>query len=318
MASSYPKKGILAALWLPTDAEGNLLKRELAANIGWLKSKGIHGVLALGSTGEFPQMSADQRKEAISAVIECAAPLPVVVNISDIRPGIVGELGRHARAAGACAVAIMPPGFYPSTQDDVLAHFLYAAEHADLPVFLYNFPELTGTRINVDTVAKFADRANMAGIKQSGGEFDYHKELVALGKEKNYVVFSGADTRLAEVFKLGAVGCIGGLVNIVPDLMLDLYNICQEGKPGDPGILTDRIKFTGAMVDRLTFPLNVSAGMAARGRPVGEPKARVSPESKRIHDTIIRDLSAAFNEWGLECANAENKMAFASPTNACF
>lgn len=299
MDYSYPRKGILAALWLPTDAEGNLLKHELADNIAWLKGKGVHGVLALGSTGEFPQMTVEQRKDAVSTVIECAAPLPVIVNISDIRPKAVAELGRHSRAAGAAAVAIMPPGFYPSTQDDVLAHCLNAADSSALPTFLYNFPELTGTRINLETVAKFADRADMAGIKQSGGEFEYHKELIALGKEKGFVVFSGSDTRLPEVLQLGAVGCIGGLVNIVPELMLHLYHVCKEGAPGDINPACERVKYTGATVDRLTFPLNVAAGMAARGLSVGEPKATVSPESKIIYDGIVKDLGAAFAEWGL-------------------
>ncbi|MBI2497233.1 MAG: dihydrodipicolinate synthase family protein, partial [Opitutae bacterium] len=84
---------------------------------------------------------------------------------------------------------------------------------------LYNFPELSGTRINLETVAAFAQRAGMAGIKQSGGEFAYHRDLVALGRERNFSVFSGSDTRLPEVFALGVDGCIGGLVNIVPDLM---------------------------------------------------------------------------------------------------
>lgn len=302
MTSTHPKNGILAALWLPTNADGDLLKDALGSNIAWLKAKGVHGVLALGSTGEFPQLSVERRKEAISLIVELSAPLPVVVNISDIRPAAVAELGRHARLVGATSVAIMPPGFYPATQDDVLAHCLHAAERADLPVFLYNFPELTGTRIDIETVAKFADRANMAGIKQSGGEFDYHKELIALGREKNYVVFSGADTRLPEVFALGAVGCIGGLVNIVPELMLDLYQICREGRPGDVTPSFEKVRFTGAMVDRLTFPLNVAAGITARGRPVGEPKAIVSPESKRVYDGIVRDLAEAFERWGLDIA----------------
>ncbi len=304
MIPSVPKKGILAALWLPSDSNGNLLKRELAANIAWLKSKGIHGVLALGSTGEFPQMSIDQRKDALATVAELAAPLPVIANISDIRPRAVAELGRFARELRLPAVAIMAPGFYPGAQDDILEHFLHAADCSQLPVFLYNFPELTGARINLETVAAFADRANMAGIKQSGGEFAYHKDLIKLGREKDFVVFSGADTRLPEVFGLGAVGCIGGLVNIVPEYMLHLYNVCREGIPGETSPAFERVKLAGGIVDRLTFPLNVAAGMAARGAAVGVPKALVSAKSWEIYNGIVRDLGAAFAEWGLERLDA--------------
>jgi 4-hydroxy-tetrahydrodipicolinate synthase len=298
MSSKVPNKGILTALWLSTDSEGNVNKDDLATHLSWLKTTGIHGVLALGSTGAFPLMSLDQRKTALNMIAELAAPLPVIANISDIRPGVVAELGRFARALGLPAVAIMPPGFYPSRQEDILAHFLHAADASGLPVFLYNFPELTGTRINMETVAAFADRAPMAGIKQSGCEFAYHKELIALGREKNYVVFSGADTRLPEVFALGAAGCIGGLANMVPEYMVGIYRACREGFGGvSPAF--ERLRHIAETVDRLTFPLNVAAGMEARGIPVGEAKTIVSPASQEIYNGIMKDLGRAFAAWGL-------------------
>lgn len=286
-------------MWLPTDAEGNLLTRELTANVAFLKAHGVSGVLALGSTGEFPQFDLKQRKRALEKVAEIAAPLPVIANVSDIRPHAVAELGSFARKIGLPAIAIMAPGFYPSSQDDLLAHFLHAADTSALPTFLYNFPELTGSRINLETVSAFADRARMAGIKQSGGEFSYHAELVRLGKEKNFVVFSGADTRLPEVFSLGAVGCIGGLVNIAPDLMVHLYRVCREGAAGSISPTLERLREIARIIDRLTFPLNVAAGMEARGLSPGAPKAVVSPQSRAVYLEIVTELRSRFEQWQL-------------------
>lgn len=302
MSSPVPQKGILAALWLPTDASGNLLVTELARNLAFLKSHGVYGVLALGSTGEFPQFDLEQRKRALATIAELAAPLPVIANISDIRPHVVAGLGKFARELGLPAVAIMTPGFFPSSQDDALAHFLHAADASQLPTFLYNFPSLTGTRINLDTVAAFADRANMAGIKQSGSEFEYHRELIALGREKKFVVFSGADTRLPEVFTLGAAGCIGGIVNIAPELMVHIYQVCREGAPGDVKPAFERMQEIGRIIDRLTFPLNVAAGMEARGLATGEPKAIVSPRSREIYAGIVTELRGKLAEWKLDPA----------------
>jgi len=298
-----PRRGILAALWLPTDAQGNLLVRELAANLAFLKARGIHGVLALGSTGEFPQFDLEQRKRALATVAELAAPLPVIANVSDIRPQVVAGLGRFARELGLPAIAIMTPGFFPSSQDDVLAHFLHAADTSGLPTFIYNFPDLTGTRVNLETVAAFADRARMAGIKQSGREFDYHRDLIRLGREKSFSVFSGADTRLPEVFALGADGCIGGIVNIAPELMVHLYQVCREGAPGGASPAFERLQEIGRIIDRLTFPLNVAAGMEARGLATGEPKAIVSAGSRELYAGIVRDLRVRFAEWGLAPAS---------------
>lgn len=304
MTALVPRRGILAALWLPTDASGQLLRNELARHLAFLKNSGIHGVLALGSTGEFPQFTLGQRKEALAMVAELAAPLPVIANISDIRPQVVAELGQFARQLGLPAVAIMTPGFFPSSQEDALAHFLHAAETSGLPTFLYNFPELTGTRINLETVATFAERAPMAGIKQSGGEFAYHKDLIKLGREKKFSVFSGSDTRLPEVFAAGADGAIGGIVNIAPELMVHLYQICREGAPGSASPAFERMQAIGRALDRLTFPLNVSAGMEARGFATGVPKAIVSTRSREIHAGIVSELRGRFAEWQLSSPTA--------------
>jgi dihydrodipicolinate synthase/N-acetylneuraminate lyase len=295
-----PQGGVFAALWLPTDQEGNLLRDDLAQNLTFLKNNGVDGVLALGSTGEFPQFNLEQRKRALATVAELAAPLQVIANVSDIRPKAVAELGRFARELGLPAIAVMPPGFFPSRQDDALAHFRHAADSSELPTFLYNFPELTGTRINLETVSAFADQGGMAGIKQSGGEFAYHQELIALGKEKKFSVFSGADTRLPEVFGLGADGCIGGLVNIAPDLMVHLYQVCRQGAVGDVSPAFERLRRIGEIIDQLTFPLNVAAGMEARGLCPGVPKAVVSNSSMELYRKIVKELRSQLLEWNLE------------------
>jgi 4-hydroxy-tetrahydrodipicolinate synthase len=218
----------------------------------------------------------------------------VIANISDIRPRVAVELGQHAKALGYAAVALMPPPFYPVSQADMLAFFLHVAERVDMPVMLYNFPELTGKRIDLATIAAFAEHAPMAAIKQSGGEFDYHRELIALGREKNFAVMSGADTRLPEVFSLGGAGCIGGLVNMVPEWMVAIDRICRRGEPGEVAAIAADMVEVGRMVDQLTFPLNVAAGVEARGFRPGEPKTIVSRASQALYAKIVADLRALF------------------------
>jgi 4-hydroxy-tetrahydrodipicolinate synthase len=302
MKAKVPTEGILAALWIPTDARRRLLKRALAAHLAWLRARDVHGVLALGSTGEFPRFSLEERKAVLAAVAELAAPMPVIANISDIRPRSVIELGRCARQLGLPAVALMPPSFFRISQADMLEFFLHTADAVQLPVFLYNYPELTSNRIGLETIAAFADRADMAGIKQSGDEFAYHHALVRLGREKNFAVFSGADTRLPEVFALGAAGCIGGLVNFVPEFMVHIFNVCRRGAPGGIRGAAARIREVGRLIDRLSFPLNMACGLEARGFTPGAPKTVVSGESARLYRGIVADLRRRFRSWNLAVA----------------
>lgn len=302
METSFPKKGILAALVIPVNADGDILRDSLHHHVTWLKSKGIHGILALGSTGEFPLLSLDQRKRALELIAEAANPLPVIANISDIRHGVVAELGRFARKLELPGVAIMPPYFYPSNSDDQLAWFLHAADCAQRPVMLYNFPELTGNRIDLETIRAFAERAPMAGIKQSGGEFEYHRELIALGKELDYRVFSGSDTRLPEVFELGACGCIGGLVNFVPELMVDQFQVHHEGREGELEPTASRMQEVGNIVDQCSFPYNVRAGLRARGFDPGQSGVLISDKSRERLENTYLAFRRKFDEWGLQPA----------------
>ena len=298
--------GIYSAQWIPTDAAGRIDRSSLAAHIELERRAGVSGVLALGSTGEFPHFSADERKTALEIIAELAAPLPVLANVSHISPRTAIDLGRHARSLGVSAVALMPPPFYPVSQADMLAYFLHVADAVGLPVMLYNFPELAGKRIELATIADFADRAPMIAIKQSGAQFDYHLDLIALGREKGFVVMSGADTRLTEAFALGAAGCIGGLVNIVPELMVRIDRVCRQGAPGDVRVDAEAMRELGRILDQLTFPLNVAAAIEARGFHPGVPKRVVSPESQALYGKIVAETGALLERHGLpRAARAE-------------
>ena len=302
MTAFSAPSGIFSAQWIPTDANGRVDRASLAAHVDFERRAGVSGLLALGSTGEFPFFTVDERKAVLDIVAELAGPLPVIANISDIRPRDAIELGLHAKALRLPAVALMPPMFYPVSPADMLAYFFHVADVVDLPVMLYNFPELAGKRIELATIAAFAEQSQMIAVKQSGAEFEYHRELIALGREKGFGVMSGADTRLPEVFALGAVGCIGGLVNVVPERMSSIDRVCRSGEPGDASAAATAVQDVGRILDQLTFPLNVAAGVEARGFEPGAPKSVVSPESRALYEKIVAELRALFERLAIQPA----------------
>lgn len=110
---------------------------------------------------------------------------------------------------------------------------------------------------------------------------------------------SGADTRLTEAFDLGASGCIGGLVNIVPELMVHIYEACRDGRPEDAAKDAARMTELGKVIDQLTFPPNVAAGLVARGFAPGPSKSILSPHSQQLSRRITADLSELFDRWEL-------------------
>src|SRR5262245_25083404 len=92
-------EGIIPAVWTPTDGTGRLLTSELRSNLDFLKRHGVHGFMALGSTGEFPLLDVETRKLALGEIIAAAGSVPVVANVSDIRPSVMVELAKFSKQA---------------------------------------------------------------------------------------------------------------------------------------------------------------------------------------------------------------------------
>ncbi len=301
-----PRGGVLAAIMTPTDADGALMKGSLGANLDFLKGAGIGGLMVLGSTGEFVRISKRVKIDVLEGVAERnAGDFPMVANCSANSVAEVRELARVAQGLGYAGISLMPQWFFAQPQEDMLEFFLRCAEGCELPFLLYNFPERTGNRIGPETVDEFAKRADMFAIKQSGAEFSYINELVEIGGRRNFAVFAGADTRIPEIMKLGCAGCIGGLTNIVPEYMGELYSLSKGGGKGERiETLSERMREVGKIIDRAGFPINVAFGMAARGLEAGVPKSPLGAGTKAQGDGIISELRALFTKWGLPMPSA--------------
>ena len=288
--------GVFCALWTPTDAEGQLIESTLSANLAFLAPRQLQGLLALGSTGEFLHLDTSRRQRVLEKVAELAAGLRLIINISDLRPTAVAELGRFARSLRVEAVSLLPPYFFPVAQEDLVEFFVRGADAAGLPLFLYNFPERTGNRIALETIAAVAERVPVAGVKQSGNEFPYHRELVALGREKGFVVLTGADTRLPEARAMGVSGCVSGLANAVPELVRDAWVGSQL--PAE-NAAAKRLAELGQRIQTVQFPLDVAAAMEARGLGTGAVKSVLSESTQRAYRSLVNDLRHVFRQWQL-------------------
>lgn len=292
-----PAGGVIVALYTPTDSAGRLREAALRSHLAFLRKAGVAGLLALGSTGEFVHFSEAERGALLGRIAELAAPLPVLANVSDVSPAVAGRLARLAKSVGCVGIAVLPPWYFPLSQDDQLEFFLRVAAATDLPVCLYNFPERTGNRIGPETIAAFAERAPLLAVKQSGGEWEYHRELIALGRDRNFAVLTGSDTRFAEALALGCSGCISGLANFVPEPLVRIFAAATSGL--DTAEPTHLLQHLGAAGSGVNFPLEVAAGLRARGFATGEFKQAVSPATAAKFDRLAGELAARLAEAGL-------------------
>jgi 4-hydroxy-tetrahydrodipicolinate synthase len=264
----------------------------LAAQVRFLRDAGADGVMALGSTGEFVQLDLAERLEVLDIVAEAAPGWSVIANCSDTSPRRVSALAAGARERGAAAISLLPPWFFASQGPDVVEFMVRGAESAGLPLMIYNFPERTGHRLSLETVAAVCDRVPVVGLKQSGAEFAYHRELAALGTEKGYVLITGADTRIADAFALGARGVVSGLSNAIPEWIVQTLRAVQADDAAGIAAGTARVAGFATELRGLEFPLDVAAAMEGRGRPIGVLKPWISASTQARYAEVVAGTRA--------------------------
>lgn len=295
----FSLQGIIPAVWTPTDADGKLLKAGFRKNIEAMIAAGVDSLLVLGSTGEFIHLTASQRKEVLETALEFAGKTPVLTNISDVNPRVVAELARHAKSVGAAGISLLPPWFYPMNEDDLVQFFLTAGRAVDLPLILYNFQAMTGKRITPEIVRRIGAEIQIGGIKHSAGDLEEHREFAAVGAELGFNVVTGWDTHLPEAMALGAKGCVAGLANVVPELIVKVYQSITSGRAEDVHEPARQMRKIGEIVSALEFPHNVAAAMEARGREIGIPKSIMSSQTRVRYAALKENMRALLNEYGL-------------------
>lgn len=294
--------GVIPAVWTPTGADGSLLKDAFRENLQFILRSGVKTLLILGSTGEFLQFTPDERKKILDFALENALEADIAVNISHTNPRVVADLARHARYAGANALTLLPPWFYPLSDEDLIAFYANASRVTDLPLALYNFPNLVGKTLTPEIIRALAKEMPMDGMKNSGGKFEDHKPLAELARELGFNLLTGWDTHIPEAMAMGAKGCVGGLGNFVPELMVEVYRLIASGRANEAAAPARALKQIGQIIDTLEFPNNVAAAMEARGLQPGVPKQILSAASRQKFNAVRDALQKLFAQLQIQSA----------------
>lgn len=284
-------EGVWTALWTPIDAEGKLIKPAIKHHIELLKKAGVHGIVVGGSTGEFRRITLQCRLELLEWVVACAGSMPVMVNISVEILDHLKPLAKAALEHKVAGVLVLPPSFYPVSQQDLIAYFTYVSKLTkDLPFILYNFPECIRNPIEAETIIQLSETIQLAGIKQSGSSFEYHRELAEIGNQKGFIVFTGSDSRLPDAMQMGVGASIGGLTNAIPELIVEVFKKVKSKQNCDSAQhQIDQIK---GIIKPLFFPYDVGALMQARGLEIGVDKTIRSAQSKTLQAKVVEELKA--------------------------
>jgi dihydrodipicolinate synthase/N-acetylneuraminate lyase len=279
-------RGALAAAVTPL-RNGAFDTGAVAPYIDFLAGHGLDGVLALGTTGEGVLFSPQERQEIAAAFVEAAeGRLQVAVHCGAQTTRDTAALSEHAAAAGADAVAVIAPPYFPLDEHELVAHFAAAASAcAPLPFYLYEFEARSGYAIALPVIERLRELApNLAGMKVSDSPWEKLEPYLLDGLD----VFVGAEALLERGLAAGAAGAVSGLASCFPDAVVPLVR--------EP-TAANAERATAARAALQRFPFHAAAKTVLELRGVAlEPEVR--PPLRGLSDEERAGVEKIVEEWG--------------------
>ncbi len=224
-------KGVIPAFYACYDEEGNISPKGVQALTKYFVGKGVKGVYVNGSSGECIYQSVEDKKLVLENVIKAAeGKLTVIAHVACNNTKDSMELARHAEAAGADAIAAIPPIYFRLPEHAIAQYWndiSSAAPNTDFVI--YNIPQLAGVALTMNLFAKMRENPNVIGVKNSSMPVqDIQMFKAAAGED--YVIFNGPDEQFISGRIIGAEGAIGGTYGVMPELFLKMDEYVKEGK----------------------------------------------------------------------------------------
>jgi 4-hydroxy-tetrahydrodipicolinate synthase len=245
MTAELPKplRGIITPMVTPLLDHDTLDVPGLERLIEHILAGGVHGLFILGTTGEAPSLSHRLRRELIERVCrQVAGRLPVLVGVTDTSFVESVNLACFARQAGAAAVVLAAPFYFPAGQPELSEYLQHIVPQLPLPMVLYNMPGRGELRFEEQTVAAASRLPTLVGLKDSSADLAYFLGLLkSFTGRPDFSLWMGNENLLAEALLAGAHGGVCGGANVLPRLYVDLYNAALAGDSCQTALLHERV-----------------------------------------------------------------------------
>jgi len=226
----FKPQGILPALVTPFTEDAKQVNEEALRDlVNRCIELGVSGVVPCGTTGEFVNLTTEEKKKVIDTVIdEVKGRVKVVAGTGASGTDQALEMTRYAKDVGADAALIVTPFYLKPADRGIYEHFETIASQIDLPIILYNIPQCTGLPLPWQMVEDLAQIPNIVGLKDSSGEL--RNILAVLEKVRDKInVLCGHDEIVVGALAAGCSGAILASANFIPDVWVKIYDSVQKG-----------------------------------------------------------------------------------------
>jgi len=291
---SFELKGVLPAMITPLTKKGTVNEKALRKLIEFLIKGGVHGIFAIGTTGEFYCLSDEEYRMILEVTKDqVKGRVPVYAGANHITTRGCIRLAEIAEDVGVDALSVLTPMFISPNQDQLIKHYKTIAASTKLSIILYNNQPKTGVTITPATVAKLADVKNIVGIKDSTGDMTNTAEYIRLTKGKKFKVMIGRDTLIHACLCYGGAGAVAACANVAPRICADIYDKYVAGDV--EGSLEAQFRLAPLRIafNLGTFPTVIKEALELLGIEAGpcfDPVGPMSPEEKEKLKKILADM----------------------------
>lgn len=221
--------GVYTALVTPFDENKEVDKDCLKKIVQFQLSKGISGLVPVGTTGESPTVSHEENMDVIEVVVkEVDGKVPVIAGTGSNSTDEAIRMTKLAKAIGADASLQVSPYYNKPTQEGLYQHFMAIADAVDLPIMVYNIKGRTGVNIETDTLMRMAKHENIVAVKEASGDLNQMMEVIRR-KPADFSVLSGDDNLALPLTLMGGNGVVSVAGNIIPQWMEELIQAARRG-----------------------------------------------------------------------------------------
>lgn len=251
----------------------------------------VHGITALGSTGEFALMSESERQLVAETAIDAVKKrVPVVIGTAAISTKVAVALSKHAERAGADAIIVNPQSYWLPTEDELFDHYGAIARAVNIPIMVYNNPGTT----KIDMSPKFIARlhkefSHFISVKESSGDIRRVQNILELTDGKMSVSIGHQSLGLA-AFATGATGWTTGIANTIPNLCVEVFEEAVNHRNFDKArkIFNHILPLCDFYAEK-SLCRSVKAAAEIMDKPLGPPRLPLKRLSQADYQ-VLRDL----------------------------
>lgn len=292
-------KGIFGAAVTPFNSANELDIEALKRDVDFLVEIGAsHAIAYPMHFGESLTLSEAERRKAVQTVVDQTnGRLPVIVHVSWTGTDMAVNLAKHAQDVGADAVVCTVPYGFPPTPEGIKAHYEKLLSSVDIGVFAYNIPHVVRVEIPPQVAYELASKHdNFLGMKDASFNMPYFTEMLRhmSNLPRPFTAVVGVE-HLIPTMSLGGKGAFSALAIIFPNILKQLYSLCERGAFAEARPLQYKVTQLLDVLSRYKYQASVKAVMEMRGRPAGRPRLPILPLTTREKE----ELTATLKEIGV-------------------